>query len=89
MIHYFVLFIRVESVTKAPDQVEFQKQSLLIEELVRNNNLVAATGHVLDLLKQGAHPILRIFRFYIGKIVASGDVDTIKSLEPHLNDVSS
>jgi leucine-rich PPR motif-containing protein len=79
------LLIRVESAT---DQAAFKEKSLLIEELVKNNNLVDATGHVLDLLKQDTHPILRIFRFYLSKLATSGDVETIKSLEPYLKNVS-
>ena len=60
----------------------------MIEESVRNKDLNAATGLVLDLLKQGAYPIPRVFRFYIGQVSASGDIDTIKSLEPFLSLVS-
>ena len=63
------------------------QRSYLIEALLKAERLDVATTYVLDLLKKGLHPFGRIFKFYINSLAKTGNVDAIKSLEPHLTKV--
>lgn len=63
------------------DKLNLTDQSLLIESLVKAERLTEATKNVLDLLAANAHPIPRIFRFYLNKVAASGDVQTLEKID--------
>lgn len=56
------------------------KTSKDIEELVKEEKLNEATKLVFQLLEEKAHPIPRIFRFYLNTLAKSGDSATIEKI---------
>jgi leucine-rich PPR motif-containing protein len=68
------------------DKISITDQSLVVEALVKNDRLNEATKMVLQMInEQQTHPIPRIFRFYLNKLAASGDVATMKEIGSKLN----
>uniref|UniRef100_A0A0A1WFA5 Leucine-rich PPR motif-containing protein, mitochondrial n=1 Tax=Zeugodacus cucurbitae TaxID=28588 RepID=A0A0A1WFA5_ZEUCU len=60
--------------------------SHLIEHLVRAERLTEATKFVNELLAGNRYPIPKIFKFYLNKIAASGDVQTLEKIGAQLSD---
>ncbi|KAH8324400.1 hypothetical protein KR074_006666 [Drosophila pseudoananassae] len=60
--------------------------SRLIELLVRADRLAEATKYVEELLSEKLHPQPKIFKFYLNKIAAAGDLETLKKIGQQLNE---
>ncbi|KAL7740091.1 hypothetical protein ACLKA6_000881 [Drosophila palustris] len=60
--------------------------SRLIELLVRANRLTEATKYVDELLAEKQHPQPKIFKYFLNKIAASGDLATLERIGKQLND---
>ncbi|XP_017471472.1 PREDICTED: leucine-rich PPR motif-containing protein, mitochondrial isoform X2 [Rhagoletis zephyria] len=60
--------------------------SHLIEHAVRAERLIDATNIVNEVLAENRYPIPKIFKFYLNKIAASGDVDTLTRIGDKLSD---
>ncbi|XP_050321595.1 leucine-rich PPR motif-containing protein, mitochondrial [Bactrocera neohumeralis] len=60
--------------------------SHLIEHLVRAERLTEATKFVNELLANNRYPIPKIFKFYLNKIAAAGDVQTLETIGGQLSD---
>ncbi|XP_030567856.1 leucine-rich PPR motif-containing protein, mitochondrial [Drosophila novamexicana] len=60
--------------------------SRLIELLVRADRLTEATKYVDELLANKQHPQPKIFKYYLNKIAASGDVEALQRIGQQLND---
>lgn len=60
--------------------------SRLIELLVRADRLTEATKYVEELLGDKLHPQPKIFKFYLNKIAAAGDLETMQRIGQQLND---
>lgn len=60
--------------------------SRLIELLVRAYRLTEATKYVEELLGDKLHPQPKIFKFYLNKIAAAGDLETMQRIGQQLND---
>ncbi|XP_055917516.1 leucine-rich PPR motif-containing protein, mitochondrial [Eupeodes corollae] len=54
--------------------------SQLIENLIHAQRLIEATKYVFELLDQGRRPIPKVFKFYLNKIAATGDLETMKKI---------
>lgn len=67
------------------DKLTLTDQSLIVEVLVKNDRLNEATKMVLEMLGQEIHPIPRIFRFYLNKLAASGDIETLSKIGDKLS----
>lgn len=71
---------------QAKDKVSLMDKSLILEALVKSGRLNQATNLVFELLQQNMNPIPRIFRFYLNKLAATGDSETIERIGQLLND---
>ncbi|EDV54784.1 leucine-rich PPR motif-containing protein, mitochondrial [Drosophila erecta] len=60
--------------------------SRLIELLVRADRLTEATKYVEELLGDKLHPQPKIFKFYLNKIAAAGDLETLQRIGKQLNE---
>ncbi|EDV30832.1 uncharacterized protein Dana_GF14846 [Drosophila ananassae] len=60
--------------------------SRLIELLVRADRLSEATKYVEELLSEKLHPQPKIFKFYLNKIAAAGDLETLKKIGQQLTE---
>ncbi|XP_055858691.1 leucine-rich PPR motif-containing protein, mitochondrial [Episyrphus balteatus] len=54
--------------------------SQIIENLIHAQRLSEATKHVFELLDKGRRPIPKVFKFYLNKVAATGDVETIERI---------
>lgn len=63
------------SLTKT-DKLSITDQSSLLELIVNDGRLNEATKIVLEMLESNIHPVPRVFRYYLNKLAASGDVST-------------
>ncbi|XP_022232197.2 LOW QUALITY PROTEIN: leucine-rich PPR motif-containing protein, mitochondrial [Drosophila obscura] len=70
----------------ATDKINILDTSRLIELLVRDDRLTEATKYVEEVLADGLHPQLKIFRFYLNKIAAAGDLETLAKIGKQLNE---
>lgn len=77
--------LSAKSKLHANDKLSNTDQSLIVEALVKGDRLQAASKMVDDMLAQGNHPISRIFRFYLNKLAAAGDVAQIDKISPHIS----
>ncbi|XP_030383904.1 leucine-rich PPR motif-containing protein, mitochondrial [Scaptodrosophila lebanonensis] len=68
------------------DRVSVLDASHLIELLVRAGRLNEATKYVEELLDAKQYPQLKIFKFYLNKIAAGGDLETLQQIGGKLND---
>lgn len=62
------------------DKFSVTDQSILIEALVKADRLNESSKVVLQMLEANTHPIPRIFRFYLNKIAAAGDIKTVEQI---------
>uniref|UniRef100_A0A6P4EQJ3 Leucine-rich PPR motif-containing protein, mitochondrial n=1 Tax=Drosophila rhopaloa TaxID=1041015 RepID=A0A6P4EQJ3_DRORH len=60
--------------------------SRLIELLVRADRLSEATKYVEELLGDKLHPQPKIFKFYLNKIAAAGDLETLERIGKQLSE---
>ncbi|KAH8391791.1 hypothetical protein KR215_003667 [Drosophila sulfurigaster] len=60
--------------------------SRLIELLVRSDRLAEATKYVDELLADKQHPQPKIFKYYLNKVAAAGDLATLERIGQQLND---
>ncbi|KAH8295864.1 hypothetical protein KR018_004809 [Drosophila ironensis] len=70
----------------AGERVGVVDTSRLIELLVRADRLSEATKYVEELLAEKLHPQPKIFKFYLNKIAASGDLETLQKIGKQLNE---
>ncbi|XP_001356649.3 leucine-rich PPR motif-containing protein, mitochondrial [Drosophila pseudoobscura] len=70
----------------ATDKINVLDTSRLIELLVRDDRLAEATKYVEELLADGLHPQIKIFRFYLNKVAAAGDLETLQKIGKQLNE---
>ncbi|BFF96291.1 leucine-rich PPR motif-containing protein mitochondrial [Drosophila madeirensis] len=70
----------------ASDKVNVLDTSRLIELLVRDDRLTEATKYVEELLADGLHPQVKVFRFYLNKIAAAADLQTLEKIGKQLNE---
>ncbi|XP_017859465.1 PREDICTED: leucine-rich PPR motif-containing protein, mitochondrial [Drosophila arizonae] len=68
------------------DKFSVLDTSRLIELLVRADRLSEATKYVEELLAEKQHPQPKIFKFYLNKIAASGDLEVMQRIRQQLND---
>ncbi|KAH8237964.1 hypothetical protein KR032_009124 [Drosophila birchii] len=68
------------------DKVNALDTSRLIELLVRADRLTEATKYVDELLAGNQHPQPKIFKFYLNKIAAAGDLETLERIGKQLNE---
>ncbi|XP_017021796.1 leucine-rich PPR motif-containing protein, mitochondrial [Drosophila kikkawai] len=68
------------------DKVNALDTSRLIELLVRADRLVEASKYVDELLAGNQHPQPKIFKFYLNKIAAAGDLETLERIGQQLNE---
>lgn len=67
------------------DKLSLTDRSLVIEALLRNDQLPTATAHVFELMGEKLHPIPRIFRYYLNKLAVSGDTETLDKIGSQLD----
>lgn len=70
----------------AGDKVNALDTSRLIELLVRADRLTEATKYVDELLAGSQHPQPKIFKFYLNKVAAAGDLETLERIGRQLNE---
>lgn len=76
----------VDAIVKAKEQllpsdkVPLMMRSESIEAMVRKDELHQATKQVFEMLDAKTHPAPRIFRFYLNRVAASGDTETIEKI---------
>ncbi|XP_017094537.2 leucine-rich PPR motif-containing protein, mitochondrial [Drosophila bipectinata] len=68
------------------DKVGVLDTSRLIELLVRADRLTEATKYVEELLSEKLHPQPKIFKFYLNKIAAAGDLETLNKIGQQLTE---
>lgn len=68
------------------EKVGVLDSSRLIELLVRADRLSEATKYVEELLSEKLHPQPKIFKFYLNKIAAAGDLETLKKIGQQLTE---
>lgn len=68
------------------DRINVLDISRLIELLVRAERLTEATKYVDELLSEKQHPQPKIFKFYLNKIAATGDLEVMQRIGTQLND---
>lgn len=61
------------------------EKSKVIEALVRQGQLNEANNLVLQMLNDKVHPRLNIFRFYLNKLAANGDVEIMDKIGGYLD----
>lgn len=66
------------------DKFNVLDTSRLIELLVRADRLSEATKYVEELLGEKLHPQPKIFKFYLNKIAASGDLEVMQRIGQQL-----
>ncbi|XP_054742086.1 leucine-rich PPR motif-containing protein, mitochondrial [Anastrepha obliqua] len=71
---------------RSVEAVSINDLSQLIEHAVRAGRLTDATKIVTELLAKKQYPKPKIFRFYLNKIAAAGDVNTLQVLGEQLSD---
>lgn len=67
------------------DKVSQMMRSEVIEAMVRQDQLQQASKQVFEMLDGKTHPVPRIFRFYLNRVAASGDTETIEKIGKLLN----
>jgi leucine-rich PPR motif-containing protein len=67
------------------DKISVNDNSLIVEQLVKNDRLNDATKIVKTMLSEQTHPIPRIFRFYLNKVAAGGDISAMKEIGDKLS----
>ncbi|KAH8271898.1 hypothetical protein KR044_009914 [Drosophila immigrans] len=68
------------------DKIGVLDTSRLIELLVRADRLQEATKCVNELLADKQHPQPKIFKYYLNKLAAAGDLATLEGIGQQLND---
>lgn len=68
------------------DKLNLTEQSLVVEALVNRGRLNDASKMVLELLEQNLHPIPRIFKYFLNKLAASGDLATFERIGEMITD---
>uniref|UniRef100_A0A6B2E5A6 Putative bicoid mrna stability factor n=1 Tax=Phlebotomus kandelakii TaxID=1109342 RepID=A0A6B2E5A6_9DIPT len=67
------------------DKLSVTHQSQFLEVLVKNERFSEANDFLNQMLKEKLHPIARIFRFYLNKIAATGDVKQFETISQYLS----
>lgn len=67
------------------DKLSVSDQSILIEELLKNDRTNEAKKLCMEMLQNKIHPIPRIFRFLLNKLANGGDVESLKEIGQHLS----
>lgn len=67
------------------EKISLTERSIVIETLLKNDQLAKATEMVLELMRENVHPIPRIFRFYLNKLATSGDTATLDKIGSQLS----
>uniref|UniRef100_A0A1L8DH78 Putative bicoid mrna stability factor n=1 Tax=Nyssomyia neivai TaxID=330878 RepID=A0A1L8DH78_9DIPT len=67
------------------EKLSITNQSQLLELLVKNEKLQEANDLLQQMLDEKTHPIPRIFRFYLNRIAADGNVQQIEKLSQYLS----
>lgn len=68
------------------EKISILDTSRLIELLVRTDRLTEATKYVDELLADKQHPQPKIFKYFLNKIAASGDLATLERMGKQLTD---
>uniref|UniRef100_W4VRN5 Putative bicoid mrna stability factor n=1 Tax=Corethrella appendiculata TaxID=1370023 RepID=W4VRN5_9DIPT len=64
----------------ANDKLSVNDRSRMIEEFTKSERFNEATKLVAEMLGQKIFPIPRVFRFYLNRIAANGEVETLNKL---------
>lgn len=70
------------------ENVTIRNKSELIEAFVKAGRLNVANQLVLELVKTGAYPLPRIFRYFMKSLAAAGDHESIRVVGEYLSTVS-
>ncbi|XP_055597632.1 leucine-rich PPR motif-containing protein, mitochondrial [Uranotaenia lowii] len=68
------------------DKLNITERSLIIEALINRDRLNEASKNVIQLLEQNLHPIPRIFKYFLNKLAASGDLNTFEQIGKMLSE---
>ncbi|XP_055546807.1 leucine-rich PPR motif-containing protein, mitochondrial [Wyeomyia smithii] len=68
------------------DKLNLTEESLIVEALINRDRLNEAIKRVLDMLAQELYPIPRIFKYFLNKLAATGDVETFERISALLPD---
>ncbi|EAT40722.1 AAEL007565-PA [Aedes aegypti] len=68
------------------DKLNLTEQSMVIEALVNRDRLNEASKLVLAMLEQNLHPIPRIFKYFLNKLAASGNLETFERIGGMISD---
>ncbi|XP_029714531.2 leucine-rich PPR motif-containing protein, mitochondrial [Aedes albopictus] len=68
------------------DKLNLTEQSMVVEALVNRDRLNEASKLVLKMLEQNLHPIPRIFKYFLNKLAASGDLSTFERIGGMISD---
>jgi leucine-rich PPR motif-containing protein len=68
----------------ASDKLSITDQSLLIEGLIKQSRLNEASKIVKEMLSTNLHPSPRVFRFFLNKVAAAGDILLLEEIGKYL-----
>ncbi|CAD6999056.1 leucine-rich PPR motif-containing protein, mitochondrial [Ceratitis capitata] len=78
--------LNIKNQLQSNEIVSVTDLSLLIEQLVRAERLTEASKFVDELLADKRYPIPKIFKFYLNKLAAAGDVSALQRIGEQLTD---
>ncbi|KAG5675530.1 hypothetical protein PVAND_005426 [Polypedilum vanderplanki] len=78
-------FVSKEDNLKLFPKMTVHEKSKMVEALIRTDKIKEATKYVFEMLNENVHPRLNIFRFYLNKLAASGDTDTLEKIGKYLD----
>jgi leucine-rich PPR motif-containing protein, mitochondrial len=67
------------------EKLSVTDRSIMIEAMVKAENLQDASKQVFEMLAENLHPIPRIFRYYLNRLANSGDTATLEQISPLLD----
>ncbi|XP_053691599.1 leucine-rich PPR motif-containing protein, mitochondrial [Sabethes cyaneus] len=68
------------------DKLNLTEESLIIEALIKRERLNEATKLVLKMLSQNMHPIPRVFKYFLNRLAAVGDIETFEQINSLIPD---
>lgn len=66
------------------DKLSITDQSLLIEGLIKQGRLTEASKIVKEMLSLNLHPSPRVFRFFLNKVAAAGDILMLEEIGKYI-----
>ncbi|XP_058819809.1 leucine-rich PPR motif-containing protein, mitochondrial [Topomyia yanbarensis] len=78
--------LETSDILSTTDKINLTEKSMVIEALVNRDRLNEASKLVLKMLDENLHPIPRIFKYFLNKLAATGDLETFEQINTRLPD---